>query len=35
MALLNLNANLDRLIRDAYKVNLKGESMRKVKSKLT
>ena len=29
------DAILDRIIHDAYKINLKGESMRKKKSKLT
>jgi len=29
------DAILDRLIHNAYKINLKGESMRKQKSKLT
>jgi DNA replication protein DnaC len=29
------DATLDRLVHTAYKINLKGESMRKRKSKLT
>jgi len=29
------DAILDRLIHNAYKINLKGDSMRKTKSKLT
>ena len=29
------DANLDRLVHNAYKINLKGESMRKRRAKLT